>query len=50
LKLEETYPGGLANYYKNALECLKNAISGENPYEGYQPKMPKGNIDNMNLI
>jgi hypothetical protein len=40
LLLESSYPGGLANYYNNALVCLKAAIAGDNPYEGYNPKIP----------
>lgn len=41
LTLEATYPGGLANYHKNSLKCLADAVSGVNPYEGYVPKIPK---------
>lgn len=39
--MEKNYPGGLANYHKNALKCLADAVSGANPYEGYVPKIPK---------
>ena len=40
LDLEKAYPGGLSNYYRNALRCLAEEQGGINPYEDYHPKIP----------
>jgi hypothetical protein len=42
-ELHKSYPsGGLAGYIKNARELLEKSRKGENPLEGWEPTVPKG--------
>ena len=42
IKLNDQYPGGLETYCKNAKKLLIASKRGENPYEGFAPKVPNG--------
>lgn len=44
LQLNEQYPGGLSQYCQNAQTLLASSKAGENPYEGFTPKVPKGKV------
>ncbi|MCX6969854.1 MAG: UTP--glucose-1-phosphate uridylyltransferase [Verrucomicrobia bacterium] len=37
---DQSYPGGLPGYIKNARVLLAAAATGSNPYEGYTPEQP----------
>lgn len=37
---DQSYPGGLAGYIKNARVLLAAAATGSNPYDGYTPEQP----------
>jgi hypothetical protein len=42
-ELHKSYPsGGLPGYVKNARELLEKSRKGENPLEGWEPTVPKG--------
>ncbi|GAB4862109.1 hypothetical protein Ancab_037361 [Ancistrocladus abbreviatus] len=41
-RLNASYPGGLATYVKNARELLADSKAGNNPYDGFTPKVPTG--------
>lgn len=38
----DQYPGGLKMYVENAKRLLLSSKNGENPYEGFVPKVPHG--------
>lgn len=40
--LNEQYPGGLSAYVANARRLLDASRRGENPYEGFTPRVPDG--------
>eukprot|EP00201_Polytomella_parva_P008755 CAMPEP_0175052040 /NCGR_PEP_ID=MMETSP0052_2-20121109/8141_1 /TAXON_ID=51329 ORGANISM="Polytomella parva, Strain SAG 63-3" /NCGR_SAMPLE_ID=MMETSP0052_2 /ASSEMBLY_ACC=CAM_ASM_000194 /LENGTH=907 /DNA_ID=CAMNT_0016316405 /DNA_START=213 /DNA_END=2936 /DNA_ORIENTATION=+ len=40
--LDETYPGGLLSYIRNAKRLLKDSLEGRNPFEGFAPEVPMG--------
>eukprot|EP00002_Diphylleia_rotans_P041041 TRINITY_DN9883_c0_g1_i1.p1 TRINITY_DN9883_c0_g1~~TRINITY_DN9883_c0_g1_i1.p1 ORF type:complete len:584 (-),score=131.60 TRINITY_DN9883_c0_g1_i1:115-1866(-) len=42
LLLDSKYPGGLAGYQQNAIRLLASSKAGENPFDGYTPKIPVG--------
>lgn len=39
---DQQYPGGLRQYIENAQKLLLSSKNGENPYEGFVPKVPHG--------
>ncbi|CAI9115534.1 OLC1v1016456C6 [Oldenlandia corymbosa var. corymbosa] len=43
-KLNSSYPGGLAAYIKTARELLADSKSGKNPFEGFTPSVPSGEV------
>ncbi|MBA0816110.1 hypothetical protein Gohar_000807, partial [Gossypium harknessii] len=43
-KLNSSYPGGLASYIKNARELLADSKVGKNPYDGFTPSVPTGEV------
>lgn len=43
-KLNGSYPGGLASYIKTARELLADSKAGKNPYDGFSPSVPSGEI------
>ncbi|XWS25075.1 hypothetical protein CRYUN_Cryun27aG0039900 [Craigia yunnanensis] len=43
-KLNSSYPGGLASYIKTARELLADSKAGKNPYDGFKPLVPTGEI------
>ncbi|XVE60261.1 hypothetical protein DITRI_Ditri05aG0114900 [Diplodiscus trichospermus] len=43
-KLNSSYPGGLASYIKTARELLADSKAGKNPYDGFKPSVPTGEI------
>ncbi|GMI82946.1 UDP-sugar pyrophosphorylase [Hibiscus trionum] len=43
-KLNSSYPGGLASYVKNARELLADSKEGKNPYDGFTPSVPTGEV------
>lgn len=40
--LNDSYPGGLAQYIKNARKLLADSKAGNNPFEGFTPSVPSG--------
>ncbi|XWS23671.1 hypothetical protein CRYUN_Cryun28dG0035100 [Craigia yunnanensis] len=43
-KLNSSYPGGLASYIKTAKELLEDSKEGKNPYDGFTPSVPNGEV------
>ncbi|KAH1065208.1 hypothetical protein J1N35_030195 [Gossypium stocksii] len=43
-KLNSSYPGGLASNVKNAKELLADSKEGKNPYDGFTPSVPTGEV------
>ncbi|KAI4387962.1 hypothetical protein MLD38_000344 [Melastoma candidum] len=43
-KLDSSYPGGLASYIKNARELLADSKAGKNPFDGFTPSVPTGEV------
>ncbi|OWM85127.1 hypothetical protein CDL15_Pgr027914 [Punica granatum] len=43
-KLDQNYPGGLVSYIKNARELLADSKAGNNPFDGFTPSVPTGEI------
>ncbi|GLT84928.1 hypothetical protein SLE2022_031360 [Rubroshorea leprosula] len=43
-RLNSSYPGGLASYIKNARELLADSKAGKNPYDGFTPSVPTGEV------
>ncbi|XP_022768072.1 UDP-sugar pyrophosphorylase-like isoform X8 [Durio zibethinus] len=43
-KLNSSYPGGLASYIQTARELLADSKTGKNPYDGFTPSVPTGEI------
>ncbi|GER52860.1 UDP-sugar pyrophosphorylase [Striga asiatica] len=43
-RLNSSYPGGLASYIKTARELLADSKAGKNPYDGFTPSVPSGEI------
>jgi len=41
-KINKTYPGGLLSYIENARTLLKDTLVGINPFDGWIPRVPKG--------
>eukprot|EP01084_Bolivina_argentea_P038722 71612_1 len=42
LNFDRRYPGGLEAYLSKAKTLMKQSANGDNPYEGYKPKVPNG--------
>ncbi|KAM6543980.1 hypothetical protein CsatB_008427 [Cannabis sativa] len=42
--LNENYPGGLDSYIKTARELLADSKAGKNPFDGFTPSVPEGDI------
>ncbi|XP_016553012.2 UDP-sugar pyrophosphorylase isoform X2 [Capsicum annuum] len=43
-KLNSSYPGGLAAYITTARELLADSKAGKNPYDGFTPSVPLGEV------
>ncbi|CAN6268294.1 unnamed protein product [Urochloa humidicola] len=43
-RLDSSYPGGLASYIQNAKKLLADSKAGKNPYDGFTPSVPSGEI------
>ncbi|XWS21687.1 hypothetical protein CRYUN_Cryun30bG0075700 [Craigia yunnanensis] len=43
-KLNSSYPGCLTSYIKTARELLADSKAGKNPYDGFTPSVPTGEI------
>lgn len=43
-KLNSSYPGGLKLYIKTARELLADSKAGKNPFDGFTPSVPTGEI------
>ncbi|EPS61447.1 hypothetical protein M569_13348 [Genlisea aurea] len=42
--LNGSYPGGLASYIKTARQLLADSKAGKNPYDGFTPSVPSGEV------
>ncbi|KAF8377081.1 hypothetical protein HHK36_030454 [Tetracentron sinense] len=43
-RLNASYPGGLASYIQTAKELLAESKAGKNPFDGFTPSVPSGEI------
>ncbi|XP_051208118.1 UDP-sugar pyrophosphorylase [Lolium perenne] len=43
-RLHSSYPGGLASYIRNAKKLLVDSKAGQNPYDGFTPSVPSGEV------
>ncbi|KAL5559694.1 hypothetical protein UlMin_035905 [Ulmus minor] len=43
-RLHSSYPGGLDSYIKTARELLADSKSGRNPFDGFIPSVPTGDV------
>lgn len=43
-RLDGSYPGGLASYVKTAKELLADSKAGNNPFDGFTPSVPSGEV------
>ncbi|GLU00953.1 hypothetical protein SLE2022_182860 [Rubroshorea leprosula] len=43
-KLNSSYPAGLVSYIRNARELLADSKAGKNPYDGFKPSVPTGEV------
>ncbi|XP_059630624.1 UDP-sugar pyrophosphorylase-like isoform X2 [Cornus florida] len=43
-KLNASYPGGLASYIRTARELLAESKEGKNPFDGFTPSVPSGEV------
>lgn len=43
-RLNASYPGGLVAYIKNARRLLADSKAGKNPYDGFTPSVPAGEV------
>ncbi|EMS62248.1 UDP-sugar pyrophosphorylase [Triticum urartu] len=43
-RLNSSYPGGLAAYIQNAKKLLAESKAGQNPYDGFAPSVPSGEV------
>jgi UDP-sugar pyrophosphorylase len=44
LRLDSSYPGGLVSYIQNARKLLADSKAGKNPYDGFTPSVPSGEM------
>ncbi|PSS31875.1 UDP-sugar pyrophosphorylase [Actinidia chinensis var. chinensis] len=42
--LDASYPGGLVSYIKTARELLADSKAGKNPFDGFTPSVPSGEL------
>ncbi|XP_071707214.1 UDP-sugar pyrophosphorylase-like [Rutidosis leptorrhynchoides] len=42
--LDSSYPGGLSSYIKTARELLSDSKAGRNPFDGFTPSVPSGEV------
>ncbi|KAJ4754714.1 UDP-sugar pyrophosphorylase [Rhynchospora pubera] len=42
--LDSSYPGGLASYIQNAKKLLADSKAGKNPFDGFTPSVPSGEV------
>ncbi|XP_039120269.1 UDP-sugar pyrophosphorylase [Dioscorea cayenensis subsp. rotundata] len=54
-RLNSSYPGGLIAYIQNSRKLLADSKAGKNPYDGFTPSVPSGEIltfgdDNFNML
>ncbi|KAK1280614.1 UDP-sugar pyrophosphorylase [Acorus gramineus] len=43
-RLDRSYPGGLASYIRNARKLLADSKEGKNPFDGFTPSVPLGEV------
>ncbi|KAF5200736.1 Udp-sugar pyrophosphorylase [Thalictrum thalictroides] len=43
-RLNTSYPGGLVSYVQNARRLLSDSKAGKNPFDGFTPSVPSGEI------
>ncbi|XP_020108870.1 UDP-sugar pyrophosphorylase isoform X2 [Ananas comosus] len=43
-RLNSSYPGGLKAYIQNARKLLADSKAGKNPYDGFTPSVPSGEV------
>lgn len=43
-RLNSSYPGGLTSYIKSARELLADSKAGKNPFDGFTPSVPEGDV------
>lgn len=43
-KLDTSYPGGLRSYIHNARQLLADSKAGKNPFSGFTPSVPAGEV------
>lgn len=43
-RLNDSYPGGLVSYIKTARELLADSKAGKNPFDGFIPSVPSGEV------
>ncbi|WOL19775.1 UDP-sugar pyrophosphorylase [Canna indica] len=43
-RLNSSYPGGLVSYIENAKRLLTDSKAGKNPYDGFTPSVPSGEV------
>ncbi|WOK92093.1 hypothetical protein Cni_G00784 [Canna indica] len=43
-RLNTSYPGGLVSYISNGRKLLADAKAGKNPYDGFTPSIPSGEV------
>ncbi|KAK1271620.1 UDP-sugar pyrophosphorylase [Acorus gramineus] len=43
-RLDRSYPGGLASYIHNARKLLADSKEGKNPFDGFTPSVPLGEV------
>ncbi|ONK79525.1 uncharacterized protein A4U43_C01F7240 [Asparagus officinalis] len=43
-RLNASYPGGLVSYIKNARSLLADSKAGKNPFDGFTPSVPSGEV------
>ena len=43
-RCNEQYPGGLRSYVTKARELLASSARGDNPFEGWRPSVPEGEL------
>ncbi|KXG20772.1 hypothetical protein SORBI_3010G251200 [Sorghum bicolor] len=46
-RLNSSYPGGLLSYIQNAKKLLADSKAGKNPYDGFTPSVPSGEVLNF---
>ncbi|XP_072979799.1 UDP-sugar pyrophosphorylase isoform X1 [Typha angustifolia] len=44
VRLNSSYPGGLVSYIQNARKLLADSKASKNPYDGFTPSVPSGDV------